>query len=112
MDENVVKTPPAWKGQYDLVGIDGSSSPIFGVQQGPSVLVIHPSFLCEGRACVIHNPSDHHMREWSLNWRGDKGVMERTCPTHGVGHPDPDDAAYLKTQGREVLLIHGCCGCC
>lgn len=51
------------------------------------------------------------MRTWPLNWRADKGVMERICP-HGVGHPDPDDAAHNIRIGREYLTIHGCDGCC
>lgn len=79
---------------------------------GESVLVnVHKLVQCRGRACVIHAPSDHHMRSWPLTWRDDKGVMERQCP-HGIGHPDPDDAAYLMSQGRGGAAIHGCDGCC
>lgn len=51
------------------------------------------------------------MKTWPQNWREDKGVMERICP-HGVGHPDPDDAAYLIKMDRAYLTIHGCDGCC
>lgn len=36
--------------------------------------------------------------------------MERTCP-HGVGHPDPDDAAYRASQG-DTDCTHGCDWCC
>jgi hypothetical protein len=36
--------------------------------------------------------------------------MERICPC-GVGHPDPDDAAYRLSQGDDDTT-HGCCGCC
>lgn len=64
---------------------------------------VHPSDRCEGQHCVIHHPSDHHMREWPLNWRDDRKLMERICP-HGVGHPDPDDI--------NIDHIHGCDGCC
>lgn len=79
---------------------------------GESVLVnVHRIYQCQGRACVIHNPSEHHMREWPLTWRDDKGVMERQCP-HGVDHPDPDDAAYLTSHGRWEWTVHGCDGCC
>lgn len=63
----------------------------------------HPPSRCEGRHCCIHNPSDHHMRNWPLHWRSDIRLMERICP-HGVGHPDPDDL-----QNNH---IHGCDGCC
>jgi hypothetical protein len=38
--------------------------------------------------------------------------MERLCPEHGVGHPDPDDAAFNVRMGRAYLNVHGCCGCC
>jgi len=75
-------------------------------------LITHAPDQCEGRSCCVHNPSDHHMREWQMNFRHDKGVMERICPKHGVGHPDPDDAAYWISIGRPEMTIHGCCGCC
>lgn len=80
-----------------------------GVQR---VYNIHSEDLCRGRTCVMHNPSDHHMRDWTMVWRSDKGTMERRCPCHGVGHPDPDDMAYHKSAGRSWLGVHGCTGCC
>jgi hypothetical protein len=78
------------------------------------VLVHHPASACEGNHCCLHNPSDHHMVDWEMNWRPDRGIMERLCPEHGTGHPDPDDIAYLKRVGRDADAegIHGCCGCC
>jgi hypothetical protein len=83
-----------------------------GFHVGDTVLHnVHPAELCAGRHCCLHNPSDHHMREWPMVWRADKRVMERTCP-HGVGHPDPDDADYQRMVGREEVLVHGCEGCC
>lgn len=91
--------------------IEGTDN-TWGGRVGQVVLEnVHPPTVCEGQHCVMHNPSDHHMREWEIVWRGDKGVMERTCP-HGVGHPDPDDAAFLVREGRDYLTIHGCDGCC
>ncbi len=74
-------------------------------------LKTHDESACTGRPCVIHNPSNHHMRDWKLNWREDKGVMERICP-HGIGHPDPDCADYQESVGRGYINIHGCDGCC
>lgn len=71
-------------------------------------LLRHHSFReCSGR-CPLHFPTQHHMRTWRMNWRPDRGIMERIC-THGVGHPDPD--------GRRIWLgedsgVHGCDGCC
>jgi hypothetical protein len=82
-----------------------------GAQVGAGLLVnVHPESACAGRHCVVHNPSNHHMRGWRLNWRDDVGVMERLCP-HGIGHPDPDDLAYRRQVGRGNR-VHGCDGCC
>lgn len=92
--------------------IGSAAEPVFGVQVGAATLVdVHPAWACSGRSCVVHNPSDHHMRGWRLNWRGDRGLMERICP-HGVGHPDPDDLAYQRSVSREWQGHHGCDGCC
>jgi hypothetical protein len=76
-----------------------------------ALLKTHDETQCGGEHCCIHNPSEHHMRTWPLNWRNDTGVMERICP-HGVGHPDPDDDAHNVRIGREYLTVHGCDGCC
>lgn len=75
------------------------------------LLRTHPPEACAGRHCCIHNPSDHHMKDWDYNWREDLNLMERLCP-HGVGHPDPDDVAYKRSIGLEHLAVHGCDGCC
>ena len=84
----------------------------FGVQTTDVVLRnVHPESACTGTFCVVHNPSPHHMRTWKLNWRDDRGLMERICP-HGVGHPDPDSLAFHVRHGRTWQGIHGCCGCC
>jgi hypothetical protein len=73
-----------------------------------TLLHTHGPEKCQGRPCCIHHPSNHHMVHWPQNWRGDRGIMERTC-SHGVGHPDPDD---LRIQLKEDSGIHGCDGCC
>lgn len=83
---------------------------LLGIQLGRTTYKVHPNYLCEGRHCVIHNPSDHKMREWPLNYRADKGMMERICP-HGIGHPDPDDLAYHESIGNDWVGVHGCDGC-
>jgi hypothetical protein len=112
---------------YDLTSMQ-AAEPILGRQVGHAVLRVHPRSKCEGRdiPCCIHDPSGHHMRAWEMNWRGDRGIMERVCP-HGIGHPDPDDAAYRRHRdlakvpefdedGYELNAydegIHGCDGCC
>ncbi len=75
-------------------------------------ILVHDKDKCEGYCC-IHNPSNHHMRDWPTHWRDDRRLMERICP-HGVGHPDPDDLAFKARIGMdaEVEGIHGCDGCC
>lgn len=74
---------------------------------------IHPKSACKGHPCVFHNPSDHKMKDWPKVLRLDWGppFVERQCP-HGIGHPDPDSLAYLKSQGHESMDVHGCDGCC
>jgi hypothetical protein len=79
---------------------------------------VHDESVCAGTFCAIHNPSDHHMKDWPLYWRQDKAQLERICP-HGAGHPDPDDLAWHIANGRGYMGIHGChlnedtgWGCC
>jgi hypothetical protein len=112
--------------EFDLTSMQIAGE-VLGEQLGHGVLLTHPKEKCEGRGipCCIHNPSDHHMRTWEMNWRGDTGVMERICP-HGVGHPDPDHMAYVTSLTPEHVCmgvncphphldwqgIHGCDGCC
>lgn len=92
--------------------IGSAAESTLGAQIGDATLTnVHPRSACAGRHCVVHNPSDHHMRDWRLNWRGDRGLMERLCP-HGVGHPDPDDLAYQVSIGQTWQSAHTCDGCC
>lgn len=76
---------------------------------------VHNEKVCEAdRACVIHRPSDHRMRDLPMLLR-ETGLVERICG-HGVGHPDPDSAAYYDRAGpvgsRGTWSVHGCDGCC
>ena len=82
---------------------------------GQRLIGVHDESECEGRGCVIHHPSDHHMKDWPTHWRGGglfdvSCLMERICE-HGVGHPDPDDAAFRASRG-DSDTTHGCDGCC
>ena len=70
---------------------------------GQTLRNVHAPSVCHGQWCLIHNPSEHSMRDFPTHWREDRGFMERICP-HGVGHPDPDDPIADP--------IHGCDGCC
>ncbi|QDH91785.1 hypothetical protein SEA_PHRAPPUCCINO_110 [Mycobacterium phage Phrappuccino] len=93
---------------------------------------VHDPDKCSGSWCVVHNPSDHHMRGWEVVWRNDRGLFERVCP-HGIGHPDPDQFAHWEKAaatwrppvsydviddphppGNPYLGkgVHGCDGCC
>lgn len=78
-------------------------------------LLVHDKRHCEGRNCSIHNPSNHHMKDWPTHWRDDRNLMERICE-HGVGHPDPDHIDFIaKKYGEDTAIaesIHGCDGCC
>ena len=73
---------------------------------------VHPARACAARGCAIHNhPSDHPLNDAPLNWRDDRGILERICE-HGIGHPDHDSALYLKSIGLGIQNVHGCDGCC
>lgn len=72
---------------------------------------IHSKVDCKGRHCVIHNPSDHHMKEWAIIFR-ETGLAERLC-IHGIGHPDPDSMIFMESiRPNGCWGIHGCDGCC
>jgi hypothetical protein len=93
-----------------------SAKPPKGVSYSPKGLVIHNRDQCDGRYCPFHNPSNHHMRDWHIHVRLDKmALAERTCK-HGVGHPDPDSLAWMKSHFRpeisDAMGIHGCDRCC
>lgn len=76
----------------------------------------HGGNACAGRSCCVHNPSDHHMKEWPLVFNRNKGYMgERICD-HDYRHPDPDAHAYVTSRLPKHLAqtigVHTCCGCC
>lgn len=75
------------------------------------IVGIHDPGDCAGEACVFHNPSGHSMADRPMNLR-ESGLIERVCGC-GVGHPDPDSAAWLNRRlGDTTWGVHGCCGCC
>jgi hypothetical protein len=69
----------------------------------------HPEVRCAGRACVLHNPTDHPQRRFPLHWRNDRVMFERICPC-GIGHPDADQYSYWEEIGAIHEGVHGCCG--
>ena len=61
--------------------------------------------------CVIHKPSLHKLTGAPQVLRS-SALIEDTC-RHGIGHPNPDSAAYLNwAGGTDVWFVHGCDGCC
>jgi hypothetical protein len=99
-------------GADEVLYIGEATDSRFGFAIGQTVLRnVHRPQVCAGRHCVIHNPSQHHMVDWPTLWRGDRQLMERVCP-HGIGHPDPDDAAWHRSQGRDWAGVHSCDRCC
>jgi hypothetical protein len=87
------------------------------VRRGALVMRVHDEAQCQSRGspCVIHRPSNHSMRGFTLHWRPDRGIFERICP-HGVGHVDPDQYGYWAERGgvreADAQMVHGCDGCC
>ena len=105
----LVKLRDSWV--EEQLPVANSAEPMFGFATGPVNLInLHSPDICAGRRCCVHDPSDHHMRAWPVNWRADRHMMERVCP-HGIAHPDPDDLAYKLSQGIDSG-VHGCDGCC
>ena len=71
---------------------------------GQKLIKVHASYECFQPNCCVHNPSDHHMKEWLMIFKPEYGSMQRICPDHAIFHPDPDDPFAFK---------HECpCGCC
>lgn len=75
---------------------------------------VHGTDQCRGRACPVHNRSNHQMRGFQQVWDQDKRMIMRVC-SHGVRHPDPDNYPFLVERLGTVeaahKLIHGCDGC-
>lgn len=88
----------------------------FEYAPGKFVTNVHDRSACQNQDhCVVHHPSNHHMRHMPLHWRQDRYMFERTCP-HGIGHPDPDHMTWFEGRyGKERAAAegtHGCDGCC
>lgn len=65
---------------------------------------VHLKAACEGQVCLLHNPTPHHMRSWSLVWVDVQKIFARMC-RHGVAHPDPDSWG----DGQHPGSCDGCC---
>ena len=84
----------------------------FTLPDGTVLHTTHSTEQCGGQHCVVHNPLHTHMDSWPLIWREDRGIFERLCPEHNVGHPDPSQFDYWQATGQNWQRVHGCCGCC
>lgn len=88
---------------------------VYTLPNGQTLTCVHSDINCVGGGCALHHPSAHHMTDWPLLWRDDRGLMERVC-THGVGHPDVDHLTYIQSiYGYDAYYadaLHGCDGCC
>ena len=91
---------------------------------GQIIVGVHKRTLSCQTGCVVHCPSDHHMREMPLQYDEASKAFVRTCE-HGNQHQDYDEredlTALLSEPDRyeEVLLTLSrwkcpiCdCGCC
>ena len=68
------------------------------------------------KGCAIHRPTPHKLSGSKRILRGST-LIEDQCE-HGIGHPDPDSAAYLNwrdgydDKSAGSWFTHGCDGCC
>ncbi len=63
------------------------------------------------KGCVLHRPTIHKLTGARQVLRAST-LIEDLC-SHGVGHPNPDSAAYLNWRDKtDHWGIHGCDGCC
>lgn len=75
---------------------------------------VHPEGTCAGEHCVLHNPSNHSMREWEMTAGYVAGyvMMYRVCE-HGALHNDPDSQAFVENALDVYLSAPADCdGCC
>jgi hypothetical protein len=75
------------------------------------VLSIHNAKDCSGW-CAFHRPVPAVSNDWPMHWREDRGILERICPCHGIGHPDASQMLYMRSQGRGYENVHGCTTTC
>lgn len=79
---------------------------------------VHSKEMCKAsrkagapKGCVLHRPTLHKLTGAQQIMRSST-LIEDIC-AHGVGHPNPDSAAYLNWRDKaEHWGIHGCDGCC
>lgn len=83
---------------------------------GAELINPHTADQCHGERCIIHSPTDHHMRGWDQVWAPDVSwapgkvfrTIMRRCK-HGEMHIDPDDGWAIKYLN---ITCECPCGCC
>lgn len=72
-------------------------------------LTHHNASVCAGERCPLHNPSDHSLRDYPLDWDARGGVMVRVLPDGGT-EIDPDE---YRLRGPKYLYRNAakCKGC-
>lgn len=68
----------------------------------------HEANVCQNQKCPLHNPSDHALREFPLDYNYEWGVMERILDS-GEHVIDPDD--YLLNNGGILRNSFRCRTC-
>lgn len=72
---------------------------------------VHSVLACQGRVCIVHSPTEHHMRTWPIWWESERSRFERQCVC-GNTHPDPDQFWFWEQRGLLRRAEHNCDGCC
>ncbi len=74
----------------------------------------HANSQCRGEHCVVHNPSNHHMRTWPTFMDRDEGYLVKRLCSHNLYHPDPDSLSFFQrgTTGWRTIATHRCDSCC
>jgi hypothetical protein len=74
------------------------------------VLTHHNGNVCFGQYCPLHNPSDHSLREYPLDWDAKAGVMVRVLPDGGT-EIDPDEYRLHSPEKYLYRNAAKCKGC-
>lgn len=68
-------------------------------------VLVHTSERCEGQNCVIHNPSNHRLRDCPTYWDNDLKLMYRVMGRILI--IDPDELAYQlrRLQDNSIRIL-------
>ena len=99
----------------NLPAVPYTRKDVIFMTNGQKLLDVHTRDQCATQFCVIHHPSNHHMKTWDYYWDNRSRMMMRMCE-HSVLHPDPDQVAferrYLEPAVLATVIDHYCDGCC